>query len=819
MKQALQSVVVSLASYAPLARVLGQVAGARAAIFMMHRFRHPERGHHAGHDPEAVRRDLEFLRANGYRVMPVADIVRAVREGATRTLRRAVAFTLDDGYVDQAEIAAPLFAEYDCPATTFVTTGFVDGRVWMWWDKLEYALLRTKADEVDVTIGGVRFRDSWGSRNERLRSRARIAERMKASLSVDLHDAAASIAHHLGVELPEAAPGEYRAMSPAELATAEKFGMRFGPHTVTHPLLASLDDAHVEREIEGSWARVRELAARPVPVFCYPNGTGIDYGAREMGIIERLGFDGALAATPGAVCDDHARGIARFGLPRYAYSETTSGLVQQVSGIERIKARLRGIEPAPRIAAPAPAANGNGNGKEHGPAPRILFITYHFPPAMAVGAFRAGYFARACLERGIDVRVIAAELGGATPDPTLARLFPEQDRVTRVAENPLWGDRYLKLRDRLRRTHDGTGPGVVEPGKTWTDTRGRDGSRRSLKKFLLDLDNSPDEHRGWMRPALRAADDVLREFPADNVFVSGPPWSGVWAAYRFARRHGLRLILDYRDPWTEVSGAGEELGDGARARLARRMERQVVEFAEHLTFNAGATMDAFVANYDGVFGADVPVHLIPNGSLLAANQERRPLPAEGPYRLRHLGALYADRTAAFLIEALKGLDARGRLPEAGLTLELVGGSPTDQPSTTRHGRLTVEVTPRVGLSDAVRVMNEPGVLVLLSPAQFNRQVPTKVYDYLRTGNPVLALCPEESATWEIARDYPRSRRADFEDVAAIAECVAGLLDDWRAGRLAQQPAGDSEPLSAGASASSFGELMRAFTTHAPDFDS
>ena len=53
-------------------------------------------------------------------------------------LNRAVAFTIDDGYVEQATVAAPVFAEFDCPVTTFVTSGFLDRALWFWWDQIEY---------------------------------------------------------------------------------------------------------------------------------------------------------------------------------------------------------------------------------------------------------------------------------------------------------------------------------------------------------------------------------------------------------------------------------------------------------------------------------------------------------------------------------------------------------------------------------------------------------------------------------------------------------------------------------------------------------
>src|SRR4051812_17387456 len=50
--------------------------------------------------------------------------------------RRTVSITLDDGYADSAEIAAPLLEQAGVPATLFVTSGVITGESEFWWDQL-----------------------------------------------------------------------------------------------------------------------------------------------------------------------------------------------------------------------------------------------------------------------------------------------------------------------------------------------------------------------------------------------------------------------------------------------------------------------------------------------------------------------------------------------------------------------------------------------------------------------------------------------------------------------------------------------------------
>jgi peptidoglycan/xylan/chitin deacetylase (PgdA/CDA1 family) len=74
-------------------------------------------------------------------------------------------------------------------------------------------------------------------------------------------------------------------------------GFRFGAHTVTHPILSSLESrAALEREIVGSKLRLEEKLAGPVAQFSYPNGTKNDISATVVQTVERAGFASAVVA-------------------------------------------------------------------------------------------------------------------------------------------------------------------------------------------------------------------------------------------------------------------------------------------------------------------------------------------------------------------------------------------------------------------------------------------------------------------------------------------------------------------------------------------
>jgi peptidoglycan/xylan/chitin deacetylase (PgdA/CDA1 family) len=132
-------------------------------------------------------------------------------------------------------------------------------------------------------------------------------------------------------------------MSWDDLRSAETTGMRFGPHTVTHPILSRVDDVQARAELEGSWARLRAEARNPVPIFCYPNGGRDDFGEREIRLLGGMGLAGAVVGEPGyADARTFAKAqTARYTVRRFSCPDDHLKFIQYASGVERAKQILR----------------------------------------------------------------------------------------------------------------------------------------------------------------------------------------------------------------------------------------------------------------------------------------------------------------------------------------------------------------------------------------------------------------------------------------------------------------------------------------------
>jgi peptidoglycan/xylan/chitin deacetylase (PgdA/CDA1 family) len=255
-----------------------------------------------------------------------------------------VAFTLDDGYADQAEVAAPIFAEFECPATIFVTTGFLDGALWFWWDQITYAFDASARERIVVELDRGPQTFDLGAPGSRNGAARRFIALCKSVADVEKQEMIRRLARAAEVDLPSQPPEQYAPMSWEQLTRWESRGISFGPHTVTHPILARADDAESRREIVESWRRLQSKAGSPAAIFCYPNGQPNDFGEREVETLQEIGLAGAVTGTPG-YADRPAAGQAgrgdQFRVPRFAYHDDLRSTLQYLNGLEYLKQKLR----------------------------------------------------------------------------------------------------------------------------------------------------------------------------------------------------------------------------------------------------------------------------------------------------------------------------------------------------------------------------------------------------------------------------------------------------------------------------------------------
>jgi peptidoglycan/xylan/chitin deacetylase (PgdA/CDA1 family) len=222
--------------------------------------------------------------------------------------------------------------------TVFVTTGFLDGQLWLWWDRVAWAFEQTGRTSCVLTLPSERRGYRWSGPPERARVQHEAILRLEWLDAPERDAAIAALIRELEVEVPATPPARYAPMRWDDVRRAATRGVTFGPHTVTHRILSGAPLAACQWEIQESYRRVRQETTAVVPVLCYPNGEPRAFGQREIDAAQLAGLQGAVTAVRGYAASDGAR---RFALARFSYPDDRPHLVQIVAGLARVTARGR----------------------------------------------------------------------------------------------------------------------------------------------------------------------------------------------------------------------------------------------------------------------------------------------------------------------------------------------------------------------------------------------------------------------------------------------------------------------------------------------
>ena len=287
-----------------------------STVLMLHRFDDP--AHPAARTDAAILRDvLATLRRQGVELLALPELITRM-EQRIPCQRPTVSFTVDDGYHDFASIAAPIFAEFDCPVTVFLSTDIVSAGAWYWWDRLEYAVLRTAHRELHVSIDGVAHHFALTDAVRRQQGLEALIELVKFASDDERRRITATIGTITDVEVPDHPPQHYRTLTWDEVRRLERDGrVGFGPHSCSHPIFSRIDDETARREIVESWAAMQRECVRPEPIFCFPNGTPASFGERDIALVREAGLRAAATYVRARISTAAAKSMDAFRLPRY----------------------------------------------------------------------------------------------------------------------------------------------------------------------------------------------------------------------------------------------------------------------------------------------------------------------------------------------------------------------------------------------------------------------------------------------------------------------------------------------------------------------
>ena len=295
-----------------------QADGAIGLVFMLH--------HITGKDsrriptnedlkvsPEFLEKIILKYKAKGFDFISLDQLNNDIIKSDIIPERPFVAFTIDDGYLDNYTKALPVFERQQVPFAIFVAADFIEKKAILWWDSIEDMIMTHKSI---VTSDGKRY--SCESYQDRWNTFRYLRERI---LNLDQKD----LEHELkemfsNYEIDWYEPIRKKGMSWEHVISLANHPLcTIGGHTMSHPALSKLNMDEALCEISEGRKIIEQKISQPVSYFAYPYGTPNEVGERELRLTEELRFDIAFCAHGGCVTKDNKSKY--YQLPRAYFHE------------------------------------------------------------------------------------------------------------------------------------------------------------------------------------------------------------------------------------------------------------------------------------------------------------------------------------------------------------------------------------------------------------------------------------------------------------------------------------------------------------------
>ena len=368
---------------------------------------------------------------------------------------------------------------------------------------------------------------------------------------------------------------------------------------------------------------------------------------------------------------------------------------------------------------------------------KLLIITYYWPPAGGPGVQRWLKFVKYLPEFNIQPIVYIPE------NPT----YPIVDNGLQSEVS----DKAIILKNKIFE------PYVLAyffgKSKTKKISSGIIPSRKKqslAERILLWIRGNifiPDARVFWVKPSVNYLKKYIQENNIDTIVTSGPPHSLHLIGLQLKKELNIKWFADFRDPWTTI-GYQKALKLSAYAKNKHKaLEKEVLNAADTIIVTSKTTRQEFQ------FLTSKPIEVITNGYDI---EKKGSVELDEKFTLAHIGSFLSERNPTVLWQAIRELTVEKNDFKNDFRLKLIGSTSEVVLESIASFQLNeyVQNLGYVSHLEAVAHQRKSQVLLLIEIDSKDTQsiIPGKLFEYMVSERPILAIGPKDSDFAEIIRE-------------------------------------------------------------------
>ena len=297
---------------------------------------------------------------------------------------------------------------------------------------------------------------------------------------------------------------------------------------------------------------------------------------------------------------------------------------------------------------------------------------------------------------------------------------------------------------------------------------GIDGSRLAAVRLAL-----PVRQAGFVR-----ANNI------DTIVTSGPPHSLHLIGLELKQKLNVKWFADFRDPWTTIGYHKSLRLSNYAAKKHKSLEHQVLNSADTIIVTSNTTKTEFQAI------TTKPIAVITNG-YDTENVVKQAL--DSKFSLAHIGSFLSERNPKLLWETL--VELLNEIPDFKnhLEIKLIGAVSQEVLETISQFDLNPYLNNLgyVSHSEAIAHQRKSQVLLLIEINSEDTKsiIPGKLFEYMVSGRPIVAIGPNGSDFAEIITHTNTGVFFDYSEKMKLKSVLLAYYNQFLEGKLQSNAVG------------------------------
>lgn len=406
---------------------------------------------------------------------------------------------------------------------------------------------------------------------------------------------------------------------------------------------------------------------------------------------------------------------------------------------------------------------------------KVLIITYYWPPAGGPGVQRWLKFVKYLPDFGIQPVVYVPE------NPTYPivdeHLASEISDRAVVIKRKIFEPYALASVFSRKRNIKKFSSGIIPSERKQT-------LPEKLALWIRGNFFIPDARVFWVRPSVVFLEKYIAENGIDTIITSGPPHSLHLIGLHLKKKCKVKWIADFRDPWTTI-GYHKDLKLSLSSQQKHKvLEKRVLNTSDIIIVTSKTTK----AEFQRI--TNKPIEVITNGYDI----DKKPgLKRDEKFTLSHIGSLLSERNPQILWQALSELIREIPGFSGHFQLRLIGTISQEIVDATRNYNLSgyTDIMGYVPHAEAVDFQQRSQVLLLIEINSMETKsiIPGKLFEYMVSGRPIIAIGPNGSDFAEIISDTNTGVFINYAEKEKLKSAILRYYNLFLGGNLATEPVG------------------------------